>query len=56
MQNVFMDMFTTEFTGANSEELLGGILTDGNINENSLNSSLKRIQTSLYLINSYLSI
>ncbi len=42
MQNVFMDMFTTEFTGANSEELLGGILTDGNINENSLNSSFKK--------------
>lgn len=39
LELVFTDMFSTEFDGATSEELLGGILKDGNLNESSLNTT-----------------
>lgn len=39
LENVFSDMFYSEFGGANSEEVIGGILTEGNLSENSLNTT-----------------
>lgn len=39
MKNVFEDMFTSEFGGANSEEIIGGILTEGTLNESALNTT-----------------